>query len=205
MDFLLIRHGLPVRIDETDGIPDPELSNEGHRQATALAGWLEPVKLDAIWSSPLLRARQTAEPLLASRDLEIQVEPDLEEMDFGFRSYVPYEEAVREGLSVYDRFTKMMANQREYPEFLEFRTRVVRALQRIADASPDGTGLAAVACHGGVINAALSAAVEAPVILSFPIHYTSVTHLRVTRSGRLRAMSANEIAHLGSRAYADVL
>jgi probable phosphoglycerate mutase len=204
MDLLLIRHGLPVRLDHAEGIPDPELSEEGHRQAKTLAAWLEPAELCAIWSSPLLRAQQTAAPLAADRHVDIQIDPDFEEMDFGLTSYVPYEEALGEDLNDYQRFTAMMRNQRDYPEFLEFRARVVRAIVRVAAAGPD-KGLAAVACHGGVINAALASAMETPDTFIFPIDYTSVTHLRVSDSGRLRAMSANEMGHLGSRSYTTAL
>src|SRR3712207_5965516 len=40
MELLIIRHGLPVRIDDAGGPADPELSEEGHRQAALVARFL---------------------------------------------------------------------------------------------------------------------------------------------------------------------
>ena len=41
MDLLLIRHGLPVRVENPDGRPaDPPLSQEGREQAERVAHWL---------------------------------------------------------------------------------------------------------------------------------------------------------------------
>ncbi len=61
----LVRHGEP---DSTDGEPDPGLTERGRRQAAALANRLRPIRFDAIYISPLRRALETAEPLLAGRD-----------------------------------------------------------------------------------------------------------------------------------------
>ncbi|MET0159370.1 MAG: histidine phosphatase family protein, partial [Acidimicrobiales bacterium] len=63
MDLLLIRHALPVRIDDGEGPADPELSDEGWRQAGALAAWLADEEIEAMVASPLRRAQETAEPL----------------------------------------------------------------------------------------------------------------------------------------------
>ncbi len=63
MDLLLIRHALPVRIDGGDGPADPELSDEGRRQAGALADWLADEQIDVMVASPLPRAQETAAPL----------------------------------------------------------------------------------------------------------------------------------------------
>ncbi len=63
MDLLLIRHALPVRIEGGDGPADPELSDDGWRQAGALAAWLADDGIDAMVASPLRRAQETAAPL----------------------------------------------------------------------------------------------------------------------------------------------
>ena len=66
MELILIRHGLPLRIETDDGKPaDPDLSDTGHQQAALMAAWLEQEHIDAIYSSPMNRAQQTAEPLAA--------------------------------------------------------------------------------------------------------------------------------------------
>ena len=83
--LLLARHG------ETDwnrqlriqGSSDIELNDLGRRQAQALAQDLTDVELDAIYSSDLARARQTAEPVAATHGLEVRFDPRLRERSFG--------------------------------------------------------------------------------------------------------------------------
>ena len=81
----VIRHG------ETDwnaerriqGHRDLPLNATGLAQATALARSLADLRVDAIFSSDLLRARQTAQPLADALGLPLQLEPDLRERNFG--------------------------------------------------------------------------------------------------------------------------
>ena len=59
MELILIRHGLPLRVEKTDGSPaNPELSNEGMDQVERLVRWMKDEKLDAIYCSPLMRAKR---------------------------------------------------------------------------------------------------------------------------------------------------
>ena len=93
MEILLIRHGLPVRIENEDGSPaDPPLGEPGAMQATAVARWLTDERIDAIYSSPLRRAAQTAEPLAKAKGLDVVIEPGVTEIDHDAASYVPLEE-----------------------------------------------------------------------------------------------------------------
>ena len=63
MDLVLIRHGRPIRIEDAGGPADPALTDLGHRQAQAMAASLSDERFDALYVSPMLRARQTANPL----------------------------------------------------------------------------------------------------------------------------------------------
>ena len=69
MDLVLIRHGLPERREDT---ADPPLTPEGVDQALRVAQMLSGEIVDAIYSSTMLRAIQTAEPYAALSGLEIQ-------------------------------------------------------------------------------------------------------------------------------------
>ena len=60
MKLILIRHGLPVRSDSS---ADPPLAPQGARQAGQMARWLKDEGIDALYSSPMRRARETADPL----------------------------------------------------------------------------------------------------------------------------------------------
>ncbi len=84
--FMLIRHG------ETDfnkkkripgRLPDIHLNKNGRLQAQALAEHLASAPIKAIYSSPLDRTMETAQPLADVLRLEIHPEPGLLETDSG--------------------------------------------------------------------------------------------------------------------------
>lgn len=83
--LLLIRHALcdPVGRSIAGRAPGVHLNAEGQRQAKALADALGDLPLEALYSSPLERALETAQPL--ARRLGVAVEPlsELNELDFG--------------------------------------------------------------------------------------------------------------------------
>jgi probable phosphoglycerate mutase len=85
--FLLLRHGeTPLSVDKRfSGLGDAVLTANGKAQAEAAAVRLsrEPYRLDVIVSSPLTRARQTAEAVAARTGLTVHVDEDLRETDFG--------------------------------------------------------------------------------------------------------------------------
>lgn len=79
MDLYIIRHG------ESQGnigldVEDPKLTETGHKQAELLALRLRNIKFDAILSSPLTRAIQTATPLSELRKTPITVIHSLHEV-----------------------------------------------------------------------------------------------------------------------------
>jgi 2,3-bisphosphoglycerate-dependent phosphoglycerate mutase len=63
-----------------EGTVDPPLSERGREQAARLAARLAPVPLHAVWSSDLLRARQTAEAIAGGRGLALRADPRLREV-----------------------------------------------------------------------------------------------------------------------------
>src|SRR5207248_10088296 len=88
----LVRHALPHRIEESDGPADPELTEQGHRQADAVGDWLAAEEWDAIYSSPLIRARQTVEHIAERPGHEILNSEDIREYDAGLNAHIPYED-----------------------------------------------------------------------------------------------------------------
>ena len=97
MELIIVRHGRPVRIEGADGIADPELAPVGLKQAEAVADCLQALEIDVVVSSPLLRARQTAAPLLKRLSLDAQIIADLAEIDRDSDTYVPMEELKSSG------------------------------------------------------------------------------------------------------------
>jgi broad specificity phosphatase PhoE len=68
-------------------LPRVRLTPEGRRQAQALADWLRPRPLAAIYSSPMLRARRTADAVLAAHpDVgRVRIDSDLLEVRTGWQ------------------------------------------------------------------------------------------------------------------------
>lgn len=81
----MVRHGeTPWNVEgRYQGQLDPPLSKKGHQQAQATANSLAPLGFDAIFSSDLARARQTAEALADITSLTIQLDPRLREIHQG--------------------------------------------------------------------------------------------------------------------------
>jgi probable phosphoglycerate mutase len=184
--LLLIRHGEP---DTQHGPrPDPPLSADGRAQAAALAGWLAGAPPAAVYTSPLLRARETAGFLSGAA---ITVE-GLAEIG-GAGEYVAadvlkatgdprYAALVSGDLAVYGT------------DLATFRAAVVEAVEGIVDRHPGET--VAVVSHAGVINAYLGAhlGIEKRLIWS-KLDYAGVTRVTANREG-IRTISAlNELPH----------
>ena len=84
--FLLIRHGENdyLKKNKMPGrLPGIHLNKHGREQAATLAETLKALPIKAIYSSPLERAIETAEPLAQARGLTIQIRPDLLDTDVG--------------------------------------------------------------------------------------------------------------------------
>jgi len=83
--FLLIRHAEHDWLSKglAGRVPGVHLNIRGQAQAERLARRLAPLPLRTIYSSPLERACQTAAPLATQCGLELQIAPELNELDFG--------------------------------------------------------------------------------------------------------------------------
>ena len=93
-----IRHGQSIgNLHEIYlGHTDLDLSELGHKQAAATAEHLRDVKLDAIYSSDLLRAHNTAVPHAELRGLEINDSVNLREIFLGDWENMPVKKLVDE-------------------------------------------------------------------------------------------------------------
>ena len=196
MELLLVRHGLPERVEAVGRPADPPLSELGHRQAMALAEWLAPEPVDGLYVSPMRRARQTAEPLAAVTGLDPVVVEDVAECDRDAEAYVPLEELTA-------------ANDPRWLEMLDGRYFDDGALdaerfQRTVVAAMDGiiaenrSRTAVVVCHGGVINAFVGHVLGLDDFMIFEPSYTSVTRIRASSRGHRMVVTLNEFSHLRS-------
>lgn len=86
MRLLLIRHGETAWNPDNrfQGSADTELSEKGREQARRLGERLRGKRIDRIISSPLSRARETAEAIAGHHGLTVEIEPRLCEVNYGY-------------------------------------------------------------------------------------------------------------------------
>jgi broad specificity phosphatase PhoE len=148
--LLLARHA------ETDwnrdgrfqGHADPPLNERGREQARALAELLEGEALEAVYSSDLRRAHETAEIVARLKGLEVTVDPQLRERDFGPWSgltLMEIEERFPDQIRLWRQGKASPGESRD-----SLTQRVVAAARRIASAYPEGQVL--VVTHGGAVR-----------------------------------------------------
>jgi len=190
MELILIRHGLPVRSADT---ADPPLSPEGHEQARRVARWLAHEGIEAVYSSPMVRAVQTAEPFVAAHGHELGLHPGVVEFDRDSGSYVPLEVLKEEDYEAWKAFVAGGGA----PDIAAFQKLVVAALEEIIAANQGRR--VAVYCHGGVINVWTAHVLGMPPRLFFEPGYTSVHRYLCARSGERNVVALNERAHLLDR------
>ena len=160
--LLLARHGETdwTREKRWQGHGDPPLNERGRAQARALAAELAEVRIDAIYSSDLQRASQTAAIVAADRGLEPVLDPKLRENDFGDWTGLTRDEVERRfphGALLRKHGRKGWSGGESYQEMAE---RAVRAAAAIATAHPRGRVL--VVTHNGPIRAIHAHAVGVP-------------------------------------------
>ncbi len=199
MELLLIRHALPIRRELESGVADPELSEDGRAQAVHLGEYLASEHLDAVYASSMQRARQTAEPVAASRGLEVVLRDGITEFDRFSSEYVPVEELKAANDP---RWQKMLAGEWDGEESQdEFHGRTVAAIEEIV-AAHSGQRVAVV-CHGGVINAYLSMIMGLTDEITggssrgfFYPNYTSIHRVAASSRGDRSVITLNETSHL---------
>lgn len=156
--ILIARHGQSDWNEEKrwQGHADRPLTERGRQQAQALADRLAHIELDAVYSSDLQRARDTAAVVAESQGLELQQLSELREVDVGSWSGLTRAEAE-------ERFPEGFARWRDgYPGWKDGETyeamtdRVLRAVDAIA-VEHEGNRVLVVS-HGGPIRAMHAAA-----------------------------------------------
>ena len=149
--FVFLRHGETAhnRAGIIAGATDVPLNAEGLAQAEAAADLLAVVQIAAIWSSPQIRARVTAETVAARLGLPVRVLPGLAERSWGAWEDQSYSVLVRE---------MVPPGGGEGPG--AFQTRVTAALAQVAPPFP-----VLIVGHSGtarVLGALLCPGIELP-------------------------------------------
>ena len=183
--FALIRHASHALLGHTivGRQPGVQLGSSGLREAEALAGRVEGWPIEALYSSPLERARATAAPIAERLQLEVQIAQELNEIDYG--AWTNRTLADLRELAEWRRFNLFRSGSRipGGETMLEVQERMLRLLERLGAAHPEQT--IALVSHGDVIKAALAYYLGVPLDLSQRIELgpASLSILRVEPYG----------------------
>jgi alpha-ribazole phosphatase/probable phosphoglycerate mutase len=132
------------------------LTKEGRRQAEALAELVAHKNVDAIYSSPLIRALETAQIVAARTGLEVTELDDLREVDTGSWSGLSRAEVQERFPEGFERWIAGGSGWEDGETYEEMGERALRAVRTIAAAHLNKRVL--VVSHGGPIRAIQAAA-----------------------------------------------
>ncbi|MCX4823083.1 histidine phosphatase family protein [Streptomyces sp. NBC_01142] len=192
--LLLARHGQTVWHAENRyaGVSDVALTDEGRRQAHRLGMWAARHPVDAIWTSTVSRAIESAEPACRGLGLVPHREHELRECDFGVvegRTLAEFEAEDPQRAAAFR--ADPAANP--FPDAEDPRAAAARgssALRRIA-AAHEGERVLVVA-HNTLLRLVLCELLGIPLgdyRRVFPqLRNTAVSELRLSEGGRRAAL-----------------
>jgi probable phosphomutase (TIGR03848 family) len=154
--LLLVRHGVTDATGKrlygrAEGV---HLSERGRAQADDLARRLSSLPVEAVYTSPLERCRETAEPVARAHRLRVAALSELLETDTGGWTGRTFGQIRRTRLW---RRIRALPSSARFPDgesLTEVQARAVRGLTEIADRHP--RGLVAAVSHGDPIRLALA-------------------------------------------------
>lgn len=181
-DLYLLRHGETGKQGRYIGSMDVPLSETGREQVRGTAKMLRRKNIETIFSSPMLRCRQTCE--LLEIDCPNVVSHLLQEVDFGLWEGKSFAEIVDDDPAGVDRWTSDPATFC-FPggeSIAAFRRRV-SAFKEILDGSDEKRLL--LVAHGGVIRHLLCLLMELPSekYLLFDVQPGRYSSLRIYSDG----------------------
>ncbi len=196
--MLLVRHGAtehsgPMRLSGRNDLP---LDAEGRQQAEALAA-RSFGDVAAIVSSPLRRARETADIIAAALDVPLSIDDNFAEVDFGAFEGMTFAEA-RAAFPA--EFEAWIGSPEVAPpdgeSFAALARRVRRGRDAIVAKHPDAAVL--VVAHVSPIKMLVRAAVDAPLTGIFHMHLdiASVSTVDYLGDGSATLRLFNDTAHL---------
>ncbi|MDU4891241.1 MAG: histidine phosphatase family protein [Clostridium sp.] len=197
MYILIIRHGQSEAdiLNVHEGRADFPLTNLGIKQATVMAEALSSnYKISKIYSSPLLRAKETAQSLSKATHAPITFEDNLMEFNNGLLAGLSREEANEKYPEPEVRYPHTALYGME--SMINFRSRAEAILSKIiAENNPYST--IAIVAHGGIINMLLRSFLELPLNSSifFSTGDTGVHLLQINNFHR-RLVYSNNTEHI---------
>ncbi|MUL43559.1 bifunctional RNase H/acid phosphatase [Streptomonospora sp. PA3] len=199
--LVLLRHGeTPLSVERRfAGVGDIGLTGTGHAQARAAARHLASAGIDAVVSSPLRRARETAEPIAAELSLPVEVAEGLREADFGAWEGMTFGEVRSSRPGELERW---LADTSAAPEggesFAAAAERVAEARDKLLARHAGRTVL--VVSHVTPIKILLQQALLAPLEAIYRMHLDvgCLSRIDCFSDGPMLVRSLNDTGHLGT-------
>jgi len=198
MKLFLVRHGqtdwnLAQRFQ---GMSDIPLNETGRQQAHALGERLSSQDFEAVYSSPMRRALETAE-LITARKIGIQTDPRLQEISFGDWEGMAYDEIngkYPDALKIWEN--DVVHNAPPGGETLEQLVQRVQSILNDLHASHRGQTVLIVA-HGGVLQSLICLALNMPpgMYWQFQLSPTSLSEISFYPAGAI-VNFLNDTSHL---------
>ena len=192
-----IRHGESSFNAENriQGQSDVPLSDLGRRQSAAVAEALAGESIAAIYSSPLRRALETAEPIAARLGLPLRTDPRLMELNAGV-----FQGQLRSDLDkLYPvEMAQWLSGDMEFviPGGESRRQLQQRGQAALLDIARSGVERAVVVAHGGLLTVAFKALLNLTSGLNpFALQNGSISRLDFNGTA-VQLVSLNEIKHL---------
>lgn len=201
--LITVRHGESTwnAAGRWQGQSDPALSELGRSQVQVLAARLATQRIDAVVSSDLARAVETARAIADAHGLDVELRPDLRERDVGTWTGLTRDEIV-------ERFPDEWAAYRDHLDpalgggetARELHMRISAALREILAPTRGPDATVVVVAHGGTVRAfayatlGLVPARGRPMVISAPAN-TAISEIGSDGRG-LRLHSYNDTAHL---------
>jgi probable phosphoglycerate mutase len=198
----LVRHGRSVwnAAGRIQGQIDIELDEVGLQQAQRIADRLAREPISAIYSSPLLRAKVTADAIAERLHLPVTLDARLMEYDFGVVSGMTWAELTENHPELVDRWLEdpwavPVAGSEGRPNFAK---RVTAAMQDLCAQHPEEQ--VAVVAHGGTFGVYLTAMLGLDVNRRHPFHFgnTSLSLVEVSNE-TFHVHYLNSLCHLNDQ------
>ena len=178
--FYLVRHGDTGIKNRISGrMTGVHLNETGRRQAYELAERFTGIAVESLYSSPVERAVETAQPIAQSLDLTIQIAEAVSEIDYGEWTGKSLDELSMDSrwrsFNVFSSGTQIPGGE----NILQVQRRFVGWMETVRRDHPDGRIV--VVSHQDPIKAVVTyyAGIHIDMFSRFDISHASVTVIRV--------------------------
>ena len=199
MHIVFVRHGETAynATGRYQGHTQISLNERGFAQATVVAQRLRRDRFDAIYSSDLRRAVQTAEAIAAHHEVAIQQHPGFREIDVGLWEHLTVSEIATQYPQHYAIYqhTPGRAMYTGGESYAMMQLRAMEALMDVIDQHPTDAHICIV-CHGGTIRALVCAFLHLDIDYYPRMWIDNCAITRVTYQNTIfRIGSINDNAH----------